>query len=558
MGSTQSSIKSEEKTIRSILSEKSHLRVPTYQRNFSWGKPQISDLIEDIKSIYVGDHERYFLGSMVLIQKSDNTLDVVDGQQRLATLSLLLAAIRDGFSENNDKDRANYVETNFLCSRNLRTLETTPKLELNETDNDLYWQIIDSKKKYSDLRQMARKKQKDESLQLIAQAYVSLYEFAKAQSENFKNNAYLSKLVEVVADNISCIQVVTCDEDSAYVLFETLNDRGIDLTLSDMLKNFLLSKAGRRVEEVKSQWNKTVEIIGQKYMKTFIRHEWMSKYGHTRERELYKRIKSEISDNSKALSYVSSISESAVVYDATQNPAHDLWVPLGKKCQSLLAELRILGPIQCKPLILAAYQANPHKLYLILEWIASLTVRYSIICAKGTGNLETAYAKASSTISKNATKLQDVKEIILSIYPNDDEFKSAFKEKTLGTPEIIKYVFTKMEMTLSSQAGIVPSPESLSVEHILSRKPGNGWPSLMRKDDFIKKNLNKIGNLTILTETSNREAQSHDFSFKKNIYAQSSYQITQELCSVENWTESSIDERQSRLANIAAATWAIS
>src|SRR5665647_2766230 len=96
--SQSSSIKSEERSIGSILADKRPLRVPAYQRSFSWTKTQIDDLWEDIQSILYDGQEQYFLGSMVFIQKADNSLEVVDGQQRLATLSLLLAAIRDGFA----------------------------------------------------------------------------------------------------------------------------------------------------------------------------------------------------------------------------------------------------------------------------------------------------------------------------------------------------------------------------------------------------------------------------------------------------------------------------
>jgi len=164
MASSQSSsIKSEERSLGSILADKRSLRVPAYQRSFSWTKAQINDLWEDIQTILYDGLDPYFLGSMVFIQKADNSLEVVDGQQRLATISLLLAAIRDGFAAVKDKERAQHVETHYICSRDLKSLEASPKLSLNETDNDLYCQIIDSKKKYSELIQISKKKELPES-----------------------------------------------------------------------------------------------------------------------------------------------------------------------------------------------------------------------------------------------------------------------------------------------------------------------------------------------------------------------------------------------------------
>jgi len=488
---------------------------------------------------------------MVFIQKSDNSLDVVDGQQRLATVSLLLAAIRDGFSAADDAARSQHVETYYLCSRDLKTMEAVPKLALNEMDNDLYWQIIDSKKKYSDLAAISKNKEIIESNRLLAQAYLSFYDSAKKGSTNFTNISYLSTLVEAITDNVSCIQVITNNEDSAYVLFETLNDRGIDLTLSDMLKNFLF----KRIEEAKNQWTQIVALIGQEHMKTFIRHEWMSRYGQTREKELYKKIKTEVRSNPKAIEYISNLRTSANVYDAIRNPDHDIWAPYGIKCQQLLDDILTLGPIQCYPLILSTYLANPKELRRILEWVVSLTVRYSIICAKGTGNLETAYAKASSSMRQTPAQLKDVKATLLNIWPNDDQFKSSFREKTLTTPRIIKYLLAKLEATVVGDQSLVPNPESLSVEHVLPKRPDSKWPSSMREDEYLKENLNKIGNLTILTEPMNRDCESREFGFKKTIYQNSKFKMTQELCSVPDWTQAEIEKRQSALADIAAKTW---
>ena len=555
--SQSSSIKSEERSISSILRDKRPLRVPAYQRSFSWTKAQIDDLWEDIQTILYDGQEPYFLGSMVFIQKDDNSLEVVDGQQRLATLSLLLAAIRDGFTTVGDKERAQQVDTHYLCSRNLKTLEAAPKLSLNETDNDLYCQIIDAKKKYAEIMAISQNKGMVESNRLLARAYIIFFDLVKKASADFSSTDYLSTLVESITDGISGIQIITNNEDSAYVLFETLNDRGIDLTLSDMLKNFLFSKAGKRIEEAKNKWTQIVTLIGQEYMKTFIRHEWMSKYGQTREKELYKKIKAEVRSNPKAIEYITNLHEAAKIYDAIRNPDHEIWASSGPKCQQLLEDILLLGPIQCNPLILSTYFSRPKELPTVLNWIANLTVRYSIICAKGTGNLETAYARASSTMRKSESKMKDIKGLLLNIWPNDDEFKSSFKKKTLTSPQIIKYLFAKMEIIISKDDSLIPNPETLSVEHILPKKPGAKWSPKMRSPEFLKEHLSKIGNLTILTEPMNRDCESREFAFKKNIYKDSKYKLTKDLCQISDWSETEIEKRQERLAELAASIWVI-
>ena len=552
-----SSIKSEERSLGSILSDKRLLRVPVYQRSFSWTKSEIADLLDDLQNVISEAHESYFLGSMVFVQKPDNSLEVVDGQQRLATISLFLAAVRDGFRKANDSQRAQQIETYYLCSRAFRTMEAHPKLSLNEIDNDLYSQIIESSKTLEHITATSRNKEVFESNRLIARAYLALSEFAKKQSSNFSNTEYLSRLVEAITENVSCIQIITNSEDSAYLLFETLNDRGIDLTLSDMLKNFLFSKAGRRLEEAKHKWTEIVTLIGQEHMKTFIRHEWMSRYGQTREKELYKKIKDEIRSNPEAIEYISNLREAATVYDSIRNPDSELWTKHGPKCQKLLEDILLLGPIQCYPLILSTYLAKQKELETVLRWIVSLTVRYSIICGKGTGNLETTYAKASSMMRRENTRLREVREILLNIWPNDEEFKTSFKEKTLSTPRIIKYLFSKIESALKNDESHIPNPETLSVEHVLPKRPGPKWPQRMRKEEFLRDYLNRIGNLSILIEPINRDCESREFAFKQELYKKSKYKMTQDICSYNKWTEEEIVLRQEKISDIAVKLWVI-
>ncbi|MFQ5597837.1 MAG: DUF262 domain-containing protein [Nitrospiria bacterium] len=125
-----STINSEQRTIGNLLGDRRHLRVPAYQRSFSWTKSEVSDLWDDLQGILYGDQDNYFLGSMVFISKSDGSLEVVDGQQRLATVSILLAAIRDGFQGIDDQQRADHIDMQYLCTRDFKTMEASPRLSL--------------------------------------------------------------------------------------------------------------------------------------------------------------------------------------------------------------------------------------------------------------------------------------------------------------------------------------------------------------------------------------------------------------------------------------------
>lgn len=555
--SSNSTIRSDQKTLGSILSDKHFLAVPPYQRSFSWTKTELAEFWNDIQSLIIEEAEDYFLGSMVFILKPDNSLEVVDGQQRLATISLFLAVIRDGLKERGDGDRASHVEQKYLCARNLRTMEASPRLCLNEIDNPLFSRIIESSISIEELKQTSKDKEAFDSNRLLAKAYFTIRDFIKKPSNDFGQTNYLTNLVEKLSESVNCIQITTLSEDAAYILFETLNDRGVDLTLSDMLKNCLFSRAGKRIEEVKHKWTEIVTLIGQEYMKTYLRHEWMSRFGQTREKQLYTKIKSEIRSNPKAIEYVTNLKDSAVIYDAIGNSDNDIWSRYGAKCQRLIEEIAVLGPIQCYPLILSTYLSKPKDITTVLSWIVSLTVRYSLICAKGTGNLETAYARAASLVRKPGTKLRDVKAILQDICPADQEFKLSFCQKTLSTSRIIKYILAKIECLQSNDDSLIPNPEVLTIEHILPRKPSPAWPVRLRKDPVHKENVSLIGNLTILTEPMNRACESKSFLDKKVSYSQSKYKITKSLCDISEWDETAIAARQKQLADLAARVWTL-
>jgi hypothetical protein len=150
-----------------------------------------------------------------------------------------------------------------------------------------------------------------------------------------------------------------------------------------------------------------------------------------------------------------------------------------------------------------------------------------------------------------------IKAILQAVWPNDEEFKLTFREKTLSTPSIVQYVLSKIDAKRSKDASYVPNPEAASVEHILPKRPNSEWPSGMRAEDYLRQYVNRIGNLTILTEPMNRACESKGFGEKKQIYKDSKYKITQDLCGVADWTTEAIVERQRQMAEEAAGIWVL-
>src|ERR1700730_11953120 len=156
-----------------ILSDK-RLKVPKYQRSYAWEKQNVNELFRDLGDALRQQANEYFLGSIVT-QGLDSELEIVDGQQRLATISILIAAIRDYLPGMADADRAKQIEGEFLLSRDLRTQAIEPKITLNSDDNDFYRKAVLSEPKHEDRKTKAAK----ESHERIRDAMVIAAHFVK-------------------------------------------------------------------------------------------------------------------------------------------------------------------------------------------------------------------------------------------------------------------------------------------------------------------------------------------------------------------------------------------
>lgn len=219
--------------------------VPDYQRPYSWGLSQIEDFWNDIKEIKEDDI--HFLGSIMLITKSHNpgnfnSLEVVDGQQRLTTISILLKAIQDKYKELNEDDVVKNINE-YLYSKVLRKGERI-KLELGKSDNNEFKKLI------------------NENLDEIKNS--NIYRYYKFFRSKLEEGTNLDNLLHKIYYQINFVIIFTDSEKSAYRLFETLNDRGLELSAVDLIKNHLLkvvSEKSLNIEETKNNWEEIIENL---------------------------------------------------------------------------------------------------------------------------------------------------------------------------------------------------------------------------------------------------------------------------------------------------------
>jgi len=529
------------------------LKVPVFQRSFAWEKSNVQDLFEDIKN---SRSENYFIGTIVVTDKEDY-LEIVDGQQRLATLNLLFAAVRDLLREiKNDKSK--YIETKYLWDERLRDENERQKLTLNNMDNDFYLKrIIESKTDVEPTK---------ESHKRILDAYEHTKSFVKNIYENEKLNGIFD-FVEFIEKNLTIIIVIVSDDVNAFTIFETLNDRGLVLSQTDLIKNYLFNKSGNKIVEAQEKWARCTGAVeaaeNEQEILQYVRYYWSSKNGLVREKELFKDIKDKTRNKNQSITLLNNLERNTELYLALLNPNHTLWKDYPPECSIFVSELKELGLIQNRPLLLAILErfSNKEEVKKALRLITSWSVRNLITGVIGGGTLEKEFSNQAKLI--NDGKIKDetrLKNSIQNLIPTDEQFKKAFEIATVSKSHIARYYLRKLEESYRTTGELTPSMnlEKVNLEHILPEIPENlsgDWSNF--DENTHKTYCRRVGNLTLLDKKMNSEVKSGSFSSKKEIYNQSEIQITKRLSEIATWKPAEIEKRQKEFAEKAVVMWGI-
>lgn len=528
------------------------LKVPLYQRSFAWEINNVQELFEDIKNTYP---DEYFIGTIVVTDK-DDYLEIVDGQQRLATISLFFIAARDLFKEIGEDRRAGIIEKDYLVKEGLREEETQQRITLNSIDNEFYLKALIEKHNIKPTRNSHNR---------LLKAYNYLREFIKNKYES-EGTDHILDLIEFINKKLLIVIVKVSDDANAFTVFETLNDRGLVLSQTDLIKNYLFNKASNRLTEAQDKWSRFSGAIesaaSEDEILNYIRYYWSSKYGLTREKELYKSIKDKIRNKNQAVTLLNNLEKNAEMYLALLNPNHQLWNNFPPKCSEYISELLELRLTQNRPLLIALleiWKDKPEEVKKALKLIVSWSVRNLITGTIGSGTLEKEFSRQAKLI--NEGKINNGRKLLNSIrdlIPTDEEFKKLFEIATVSKAYIARYYLRKLEQAYRTTSELEPikNPEKANLEHILPENPTDlqgDWPSF--DENLHKTYYHRIGNLTILDKKMNSDIGNGPFKGKKKVYKGSELVITKEIVKYNDWTPSEIEKRQKELAKKAVEIW---
>ena len=390
----------------------------------------------------------------------------------------------------------------FLGSKDAVSLTYASKLKLNAHNNDFY---------QSRLLQLSihpSSASLNDSCKLMLSAF-KYYDEQIAKSDYLKSAEDISKFIEeTIGEKILFIQISVADEISAYTMFETLNARRLELTATDLLKNYLFSlvKSDIDINNLNSQWETIVNTVGVNQLPKFLRYYLNSYQPLIRTDRLFKEIKKQIIEQNQVFPLLNKMQDFADIYTAIDDYENDIWKK-NKDMRDLIREINLYNAEQHKSLVMAAYfNLSESEFIKVLRILKALIFRYTVIAGLNPNDLEKIYNKTAIKISNK--KIQDAAHIFTELKPvylETEYFINSFSTKTFKlnnrTKKLVRYILLSIENQRYCTSYSVLDSDA-SIEHILPENPNEEWENFF-KGDTIQSYIARLGNLSLLEEKLN-------------------------------------------------------
>jgi hypothetical protein len=542
------------------------LRVPANQREYAWGEEHVEALCHDISDAMIEKKDAYFLGTVVLTKSKDGYFEVVDGQQRLATTSMLFAVIRDMLVAIKEDRLAGGIEETYLFGLDIRTEEDTPKLHLNTRDREYYASHVlarpdNPKRKVKAPREPHSNAKVREAATLLRKY---LEDVTKAMTLSSKKT-HLKDWVDYLSDHANLIVLSVADDVNAYIMFETLNDRGLRVSQADLVKNYLFGQSDNRLREAQGKWASMIRSLENVDREDtaidYLRLVTTLINGLTRERQVFERMKPQTNSPLKAITFLDTIDGLSSDYVAMLTPDHFKWDGYPDSIRRSVSTLNLLGVTQIRHLMLAVAhhfgKPEADKAFrLFVDWI----VRMFVAGSGRVGRVENIYASLAHNIHTK-TELRTAKALADRMAPNianDRDFEAAFARAYVSKTKLARYYLGTLERTAGGKGlpELVPNDDTKAVnlEHVLPINPAHAGNEDL--DDGAGYTA-RIGNLVLLNAKINATIGNDSFEKKRTLLASSPFLLTSEVAKYENWGATEIDDRQAKLAKLAVKTWSM-
>ena len=362
--------------------------VPSHQRDYSWKEEYVQQFLDDIKTAMDTSEEIYFCGLMVFTKTDRPAFSVLDGQQRLATTLIIFSAIRNWLGGYSAFKRAQtQIEERYIGDSDLGNDAIEPKLTLNAANNDTFKRYVIDTVPLADIRAALQKCKKEDRNRALLEAVVFVNEQMSEIAKNFSDHDtakdYLLRLVTFMSDVVQVVRLVVRGDEAAYTIFETLNDRGMELAPLDMVKNYLFSRAekGRHssLRDLEERWTEMMTMLASVKADSFLRSFWASNHGALEGRKLFAAFKKQYATPDGAYNASIDLRATAERYAALTDPDDPAWGSLSHTGKRSVEALTLIGATQAHPVILAAMaRFETHEMERLLRLLEVIAVRYQL------------------------------------------------------------------------------------------------------------------------------------------------------------------------------------
>ena len=510
-------------------------KVPSYQRDYSWTPDNMDELWSDLTAALNRDVD-YFMGTTVLNSEAvgdTGAYDIVDGQQRLATFTVLFAVLRDRcahFLANTDHPV--YSRVDLLNPDNKRQAERARRLAedriLHVSEPDHYYLELNSKDQSAFFSQIQKPGDalNGDSDWKLAKSDARLIKAKKLLSKKVVNEflkhadgfVRIRKFVAHLITRILFLRIEVKSDIDAYLLFESLNDRGLDLSISDLVKNRMLMVCGSdsaKKKRVLEKWDSMVEHLNESRYpqpQEFLRFYWIAFHGNTTKKELYGHIKTHLSNHSTDIEdFVDRLLESAEILAELTDAS--LKYPSGSytanSTEQWFAELNTLGYSVCYPLLLRAKRDRPGLIPILAPVLLNFLFRLVSIGGFAANIAEDAVSQSMAAL-KSGEPDRDVLSHLTHPELSDALLVERIRIGKFEDNQLARYLLSKIH-----DADLTPAvrlTKEAHLEHVLPIEP-NLW-TFDAKSRHITDWIYSIGNMTLLEEGVNKGLRNKPFKEK--------------------------------------------
>lgn len=543
-----------ERTIAQIFAGQIRYEIPNYQRPYSWEATQVGQLLEDVWEAYEARDPEYFIGSLITIEHEKGArYEVVDGQQRLTTLNLVFARLRDAMTEPAKSELGRLV----LPSNALTGETEAPRLRVRQRDQAFFRKyMLEAKEVDAQVRGKIDRDQ-DAPKQRFLENLKTIDAFIGAHTED-----QLKLFANYLLQKVHVVFVTTSSLASAYRLFNVLNTRGMPLSNADIIKNQIFSKFASTSEtddnisdEIHERWLELEGLVSVAGMDQFLGHHRMALTGVKARKILHEEFASIIKTVERHEPFLEGLLASAGNY-----------LRIGRKDFHLVETARAARAMSRSTFddwapALLAFLNQPLPDMPEVEFVRLLEkLTYQFWIRRiGFNHRFTAYAHVIAAI-RDGKSAEELRAVFRRHADDEDmqvELNGDLYRRTFAQAVLLRLEEAAQDASVTKSFG-----EDLSIEHVLPQSPKAAyWNERFTEDQYVFWR-HRLGNLTLLSGNKNKSSQNFDFERKKKIYkernARVSFDLTKAVLDLPDWTPEVLETRQKELVERAMRLWRLS